>query len=77
MPVVQRDNPTEPYADPAEFPQRICGRPVSGIDTNASRFERGPHCPGRKPPFWAVKRLARPYKIATQNRFTMENAKAD
>jgi hypothetical protein len=30
--------------------------------------------PGRKPPFWAVKRPARPYKIAIQNRFTMENA---
>ena len=32
-------------------------------------------CPGRKPPFWTVKRPARPYKIAIQNRFTVENAK--
>jgi hypothetical protein len=33
------------------------------------------HCPGRKPPFLAVKRPARPYKSAIQNRFTVENAK--
>ena len=26
-----------------------------------------PACPGQKPPFWAVKRPARPYKSATQN----------
>ena len=32
-------------------------------------------CPGRKPPLLAVKRPARPYKIAIQNRFTVENAK--
>jgi hypothetical protein len=32
-------------------------------------------CPGRKSPVLAVKRPARPYKSATQNRFTMENAK--
>ena len=31
------------------------------------------HCPGQKPPFLAVKRPARPYKTATQNRFTMGN----
>ena len=31
---------------------------------------------GRKPPFWDVKRPARPYKIATQTRFTVGNAEA-
>jgi hypothetical protein len=29
-----------------------------------------PNCPGREPPFSAVKRPARPYKTAIQNRFT-------
>ena len=33
------------------------------------------HCPGQKPPKRAVKRPARPYKSAIQNRFAMENAK--
>jgi hypothetical protein len=33
-------------------------------------------CPGRKPPFLAIKRPAHPYKCATQNRFTVQNAKA-
>jgi hypothetical protein len=32
-------------------------------------------CPGRKPPFWAVKCPAHPYKSGIQNRFTVENAK--
>jgi hypothetical protein len=32
-------------------------------------------CPGRKPPFLAVKRPPRPYKIAIQKPFTVENAK--
>ena len=27
-----------------------------------------PHCPGRKPPLWDVKRPARPYKSATRKR---------
>jgi hypothetical protein len=27
------------------------------------------NCPRRKPPFWAVKRPARPYKSPIQNRF--------
>jgi hypothetical protein len=31
-------------------------------------------CPGREPPFLAVKRPARPYKSAIQNLFTMRNA---
>jgi hypothetical protein len=30
---------------------------------------------GRKPPFVAVKRPARPYKTAVENRFTMGNAR--
>ena len=30
---------------------------------------------GRKPPYWAVERPARPYKTAMQNRFTVVNAK--
>jgi hypothetical protein len=33
------------------------------------------HCPGRNPPFLAVKRPARPHKSAIQTRVTMENAK--
>jgi hypothetical protein len=33
------------------------------------------HCPGRRPPFSAVKRPARPYKSAIQNRFPMEDTK--
>jgi hypothetical protein len=32
-------------------------------------------CPGRKPPFLDFKRPARPYKTATQTRFTMGNAR--
>jgi hypothetical protein len=35
----------------------------------------GMHCPARKPPFWAVKRPARPYKSAIQTRVTVGNAK--
>jgi hypothetical protein len=34
-------------------------------------------CAGRKPPIWAVKRPARPYKTAMRNRFTMGNAQAN
>ena len=33
-----------------------------------------PVCPGPKPPFWAVKRPARPYKNAIQPRCAVENA---
>ena len=33
------------------------------------------HCPARRPPFWAVKRPARPYKSAIQTRVTVGNAK--
>ena len=40
------------------------------------RAHGGALCPGRKPPRWAVKRPARPYNRAMQNRFTMENARA-
>jgi hypothetical protein len=32
-------------------------------------------CPGREPPFSAVKRAVRPYKSAIQNRFDIENVK--
>ena len=32
-------------------------------------------CPGRKPPFSAVKRPARPSKNTIQNQFTVENAR--
>ncbi len=35
----------------------------------------GRHCPGRKPPFLAVKRPARPYKSPIQNGLSQENAK--
>jgi hypothetical protein len=37
---------------------------------------RGGHCPGREPPFLAVKRPARSYKSAIQKRFTVEYAEA-
>jgi hypothetical protein len=38
--------------------------------------QRGRHIlPGRKPPFWAIKRPARPGKNAIETRFTMEHAK--
>jgi hypothetical protein len=37
--------------------------------------EAAGHCPGRKPPFWAIKHPARPYKGAIQNRFTVGNNK--
>jgi hypothetical protein len=32
------------------------------------------HCPGREPPFLAVKRPARPHRSTIQNQFTRENA---
>jgi hypothetical protein len=35
----------------------------------------GAVCQGRKPPFWVVKRPARPYKSAIEIRFDMGNAK--
>ena len=37
---------------------------------------REAHCPGRNPPFSAVKRPAPPYKRTIQNRVTVRNAKA-
>jgi hypothetical protein len=40
------------------------------LEVRAQRF-----CPGRKPPFWTVKRPARAYKSAMHSRFTMENTK--
>jgi hypothetical protein len=39
-------------------------------------LEADPVCPGRKPPFWAVKPPARPYKKAIDSEFMIENAKA-
>jgi hypothetical protein len=38
-------------------------------------FRRRSGCPGRNPPFSAVKRPTHPYKRSIQNRFTAENAK--
>jgi hypothetical protein len=53
---------------------------VSTMWTREPRFVPFPRFsitarPGRNPPFWAVKQLARPYKTATESRFTLENAK--
>ena len=39
-------------------------------------FCRRRHCPGREPPFSAVKHPVRPYKNTIQNRFTVGNANA-
>ena len=36
----------------------------------------GGDCPGQKPPFWAVKHPARPYRSAIENRCTSGNAEA-
>jgi hypothetical protein len=49
---------------------------TSTLELNAAAWWIGsiPDCPGRKPPCLAVKRPARPYKSAIQNRFTAENA---
>jgi hypothetical protein len=56
-----------------------CAATFATVDSRiASRTTTAPHawyCPGRKPPFSAVKRPARPYKSATQTRFTVGNAK--
>ena len=41
--------------------------------TSAARSRA--HYPSQKTMFWAVKRPARPYKSAIENRFTMGNAK--
>jgi hypothetical protein len=43
-------------------------RPLHAAGTYFSGNFR--HCPGRKPPFLVVKRPARPYKSAIENRFT-------
>ena len=46
---------------------------ASGRTSSTMAFGSG-HCPGRTPPFWAVKRPARPHKSAMENRFAQENA---
>ena len=48
----------------ADGGEKLFQRPAAvGVDRGTS--------PGRKPPFWAVKRPAGPYKSAIQNRFTV------
>ena len=37
--------------------------------------DAGVHCPGRKPPFWAVTRPPHPCKTAIQTRLSVESAK--
>jgi hypothetical protein len=39
-------------------------------DHDVTPVPRVRHCPGRKPPFWAVRRPARPYKSPIQNVFS-------
>ena len=61
---MQRGDAAEPGPRPAE------GR---------RRLEEWPgrlHCPGRDPPFLAVKRTAPPHKTAIQSRFTVETLRA-
>jgi hypothetical protein len=48
---------------------------VERVRLEEQRQQRARVCPGRKPPKTAVKRPARPCKIAMQNRFAMENPK--
>ena len=38
-------------------------------DSQASASHSFAHCPGRRPPFWVVKRPARPHRSAIENRF--------
>ena len=52
------------------------GRSRHAASTHSSGTRLPASCPGRKPPFLAVKHPPRPYKRAIQHRFTMENAKA-
>ena len=47
---------------------RTAALPVAGNETVATAVHVTA-CPGRKPPFWAVKCPARPYKSAIQNGF--------
>ena len=68
--VVRSDNATEPCLHCAvpllarDLPET--NQPnASANQPNAWYHCHG--CPGRKPPFWAVKRPALPYRIATQN----------
>jgi hypothetical protein len=55
-------------------PQRAPRRPAEVAGGGLLR--RAPHCPGGMPPFWAVKRPARPYKRAIEGGFTAGNAKS-
>ena len=41
-----------------------------------ARRRQARNCPGRKPPFFAVKRAAGPYKNAIESRFTAGNTQA-
>jgi hypothetical protein len=65
---VQSEDAAKPYRD-----QRR-GAEAEGVARR--RLGRTQHCPGSPaPPFWSVKRPARPYKSATQTQFTVVNAK--
>jgi hypothetical protein len=79
-----------PWAPPAAAPPQPAARPVQALprpEPNAST-QRISHptqrltcqChghPNRNPPFWAIKRPARPHKTTTtERRFTMGTAKA-
>jgi hypothetical protein len=56
--------------------RELGGPPLRVLQPEQARASllRLAHCPGRKPPFLAAKRPARPYKSAIQNRFTVGNA---
>jgi hypothetical protein len=57
------DDPLDRDSAPGEIPKLEGGR---GPDRDVLES----HCPGRTPPFLAVKRPACPYKSAIENRFT-------
>ena len=69
-------SPRLPPSEGVEMPTSPCATARTSAAASAARFARicASLCPGREPPFLAVKRPARPYKRAIQTRFTMGNA---
>ena len=50
--------------------RRAAASGARGSERSGPHIEPFGYCPGREPPFLAVKRPARPYKSAVANRFT-------
>ena len=60
---------------PLVRPDRAAAVAVAvGVARRRARRPEDLHCPGRKPPFWAVKRPARPSKRAIESRSAVGNA---